>query len=47
MDRYCVNSFDQNGINKTGINERLKVSGIAKNTLYSHFNDKEELIISS
>lgn len=39
--------FYQKGINNTGINDILKVSGIAKNTLYSHFNSKEELIIAA
>lgn len=39
--------FYAKGINSTGINEILKVSGIAKNTLYNHFNSKEELIIAA
>jgi len=39
--------FYAKGINNTGINEVLSVSGIAKNTLYNHFNSKEELIIAA
>lgn len=38
--------FYQNGINSVGINEVLKVSGVAKKTLYSHFESKESLILS-
>lgn len=39
--------FYQNGINSVGINEVLKVSGVAKKTLYSHFDSKEALILSA
>jgi AcrR family transcriptional regulator len=35
------------GINSIGINEILKVSGVAKQTLYSHFESKESLILAS
>ena len=38
--------FYRNGYNSTGINEIIKESGIAKATLYNHFNSKEELCIS-
>lgn len=37
--------FYQNGINSIGINEVIKVSGVAKKTLYSHFNSKEDLVL--
>jgi len=39
--------FYKNGINTIGINEILKVSGIAKKTLYNHFEGKQELIIAA
>jgi AcrR family transcriptional regulator len=37
--------FYENGVNSVGINEILKVSGVAKKTLYNHFKSKEELIL--
>ena len=43
----ALNLFYENGINSIGINEILKVSGVAKKTLYSHFNSKEGLILSA
>ena len=39
--------FYRNGINCVGINEVLKVSGVAKKTLYSHFTSKEALILAT
>ncbi len=39
--------FYANGINSIGINEILKTSGIAKQTLYSHFESKESLILAT
>lgn len=39
--------FYDKGINSVGINEILTVSGIAKKTLYNHFNSKEDLILSA
>lgn len=39
--------FYSNGINSIGINEILKTSGVAKQTLYSHFESKESLILSA
>lgn len=39
--------FYRNGINSIGINEILKVSGVAKQTLYSHFDGKESLILAA
>ncbi len=39
--------FYRQGINSVGINEILKVSGVAKKTLYSHFSTKEELILAT
>lgn len=37
--------FYRHGINSIGINEVIKVSGVAKKTLYSHFNSKEDLVL--
>ena len=39
--------FYEKGINSVGINEVLKVSGIAKKTLYNHFSSKEELVLAT
>lgn len=39
--------FYERGINSVGINEILSVSGIAKKTLYNHFNSKEALILAA
>lgn len=39
--------FYRHGINSIGINEVIKVSGVAKKTLYSHFNSKEELVLKA
>ena len=39
--------FYNKGINTVGINEILQVSGVAKKTLYNHFESKEELIIAA
>ena len=39
--------FYSNGINSIGINEILKISGVAKQTLYSHFESKESLILAT
>lgn len=36
--------FYHQGIHSVGINEVLKVSGVAKRTLYSHFESKDALI---
>lgn len=38
--------FYQKGVNAVGINEVLKVSGVAKKTLYHHFASKEELVLA-
>lgn len=38
--------FYDKGYNSTGINEIIKKSGIAKATLYNHFNSKENLCIA-
>ncbi len=38
--------FYQNGYNRTGINEVIEKSNIAKATLYNHFNSKEDLCIA-
>jgi len=43
----AFNLFYQHGINGVGINEILKVSGIAKKTLYSHFESKDDLVIET
>lgn len=42
-----LNLFYSNSINSIGINEILKTSGVAKQTLYSHFESKESLILSA
>lgn len=39
--------FYRHGINSIGINEVINVSGVAKKTLYSHFNSKEDLILKA
>lgn len=39
--------FYKNGVNSIGINEILKVSGVAKRTLYSHFDSKEALVLAT
>lgn len=39
--------FYRNGINSIGINEILSVSNIAKRTLYSHFQSKEDLVLAT
>ena len=39
--------FYQQGINNVGINEILKVSGVAKKTLYNHFSTKDELVLAA
>jgi len=38
--------FYRKGIHAVGINEVLKVSGIAKKTLYHHFSSKDDLILA-
>lgn len=36
--------FYQHGINAVGINQVLEASGVAKQTLYNHFDSKESLV---
>lgn len=38
--------FYERGVNSIGINEILNVSGIAKKTLYNHFDSKESLVLA-
>lgn len=42
----ALNLFYEKGINSIGINEILKVSGIAKKTLYHHFESKNALVLA-
>ncbi|WP_086981141.1 TetR/AcrR family transcriptional regulator [Vibrio aphrogenes] len=44
--KTALHLFYDNGINSVGINEVLKVSGVAKKTLYHHFQSKEQLILA-
>ncbi|KGJ95841.1 TetR/AcrR family transcriptional regulator [Thalassotalea sp. ND16A] len=39
--------FYEKGVNSVGINELLKVSGIAKKTLYNHFDSKQALVLAA
>lgn len=39
--------FYQYGVNSVGINQILKVSGVAKKTLYHHFASKEHLVLAA
>ncbi|RJG48634.1 TetR/AcrR family transcriptional regulator [Motilimonas pumila] len=39
--------FYQHGINAIGINEVLSVSGVAKRTLYNHFESKNALVLAA
>ncbi|NKC18265.1 MULTISPECIES: TetR/AcrR family transcriptional regulator [Pseudoalteromonas] len=39
--------FYQHGIHAIGINEVLKSSGIAKKTLYNHFESKDALVLAT
>ncbi|OED50981.1 transcriptional regulator [Endozoicomonas sp. (ex Bugula neritina AB1)] len=39
--------FYEKGINSVGINEVLKVSGIAKKTLYNYFSSKDDLVLAT
>lgn len=42
-----MNLFYRHGIHAVGINEVIKESGVAKKTLYHHFESKEELIVAT
>lgn len=39
--------FYANGVQAVGVNEVLKVSGIAKKTLYHHYASKESLVLAA
>lgn len=39
--------FYDHGVNNVGINEVLKVAGVAKKTLYHHFSSKEALVLAT
>ncbi len=43
----ALDLFYHQGVNSIGINEILKVSGVAKRTLYSHFESKEALLLAA
>lgn len=43
----ALNLFYQQGIHSIGINEVLKSSGVAKRTLYTHFESKDALVLAA
>lgn len=43
----ALSLFYKNGIKSIGINEVLASSGVAKRTLYSHFESKEALVLAA
>ena len=43
----ALSLFYAKGVNSIGINEILKVSGIAKKTLYNQFESKEALVLAA
>lgn len=45
--RTAFELFYEHGIHAIGINEILRQSGIAKKTLYHHFNSKDELVAAT
>ena len=42
----AVQLFYSRGINNVGIDEIIKVSGVAKMSLYNHFKSKDDLIVA-
>ncbi len=44
--KTASNLFYKNGYNATGINEIIAKSGIAKSTLYNHFESKDDICIA-
>ncbi|NAW65019.1 TetR/AcrR family transcriptional regulator [Photobacterium halotolerans] len=47
LTNTALTLFYRQGIHAVGINEVLKVSGVAKKTLYSYFSSKDELILAA
>jgi AcrR family transcriptional regulator len=43
----AMHLFYEQGVHAIGINEVLKVSGVAKKTLYNHFESKDALILAA
>ncbi len=43
----ALNVFYEKGIHSIGINEILKASGVAKKTLYTHFESKAALVLAA
>lgn len=43
----ALDLFYYQGVHEIGINEILKVSGVAKRTMYSHFESKDALIVAT
>ncbi|WP_260259283.1 TetR/AcrR family transcriptional regulator [Vibrio intestinalis] len=43
----ALNLFYHQGVHAIGINEILKTSGVAKRTLYSHFESKDALLLAA
>lgn len=47
LTETALSLFYERGIHSVGINEILSLSGVAKKTLYNHFESKEKLIEAS
>lgn len=43
----ALSLFYANGVQAVGINEVLKVSGVAKKTLYHHYSSKDALVLAA
>lgn len=45
--KSAIDLFNENGFHATGIDEILRVSGVAKKTLYNHFRSKDDLVLAA